>query len=313
MKLIFMGTPNFALPALNALAQRHQIVAVYSQPPKPQNRGHAVHPQPVHERALQLGLPVYTPTSLKAPETVAQFQSHGAHVAVVVAYGLILPQDILDAPTWGCMNIHGSLLPRWRGAAPIHRALLVGDTETGITLMRMDAGLDTGPMLVHQSISISPHATTPDLHDSLSQLGGQLIVQALDSLEAGSLQETPQPSHGVTYAEKIQKEEGVLDWGQTPAYLDRQVRALSSWPGTWFMYNNAVIRVHAATPLTKNKQEKQGAFFKNSQHPWMIACQGGYLALDLVQKPGGRVMPVSEFLRGFPIPAQAFQHLGDEI
>jgi methionyl-tRNA formyltransferase len=310
MNVIFMGTPAFSLPALDAIQRHHTIVAVYSQPPKAQNRGHVVSPQPVHARALELGLPVYTPTTLKDPAVIKEFQSHKAHVAVVVAYGLILPQPILEAPLNGCLNIHGSLLPRWRGAAPIHRALLAGDPETGITIMQMDAGLDTGSMLMWDSLPILPLTTTPQLHDALSTLGAQLIVKALDAMAAGTLLHTPQPTEGVTYAEKIQKEEGQLVWSNPLDWLDRQVRALTPWPGTWFMHKETMIRVHQATPVVLENKGMYGAFFKNSQYPWMVACHGGYLALDMVQKPGGKVMPVSEFLRGFPINSE-FEILGD--
>ncbi len=306
-----MGTPVFALPALDALAKVHDIVAVYCQPPKAQNRGHMVQLQPVHEHANQLNLPVYTPVSLKHVDVQKQFQSHQADVAVVVAYGLILPQEILDMPVHGCINIHGSLLPRWRGAAPIHRALLAGDAETGITTMRMDAGLDTGPMLLKEAVPISLTATSSDLHDQLAQIGANLIVQTLEKLEAGSLVEVCQPNDGVTYADKIQKEEGLLLWDQPVDYLHRQVRALNPWPGTWFDYHGTSIRVHQAHPVYGDVTLPFGSFVKTPKNPWMIACQGGYLSLEIVQKPGGKAMPVSEFLRGFPVPPDTFHSLGD--
>ncbi|MFZ1479270.1 MAG: methionyl-tRNA formyltransferase, partial [Paracoccaceae bacterium] len=230
MKLVFMGTPAFSVPVLKALAARHEVLCVYCQPPRPAGRGKADRKSPVQVAAEALGLPVRHPTSLKAAEEQAAFAALGADAAVVVAYGLILPQALLDAPRFGCLNIHASLLPRWRGAAPIHRALIAGDPETGVCIMQMEAGLDTGPVLMRRALSIGPEETMAELHDRLSALGSAAIIEALDRLP---LPAEPQPETGVTYAAKIDKAEARVDFTQPAEVVDRLIRGLSPFPGAW--------------------------------------------------------------------------------
>ena len=243
MRLAFLGSPDFAVPALRALvAAGHEVAMVYAQPPRPAGRGHRETPCPVHRAALELGLPVRTPARLRrdAAEHEA-FAALGLDAAVVAAYGLILPKPMLEAPRRGCLNIHASLLPRWRGAAPIQAAILAGDAETGITIMQMDEGLDTGPMLLREAVPIGPRATAQELHDQLAELGARLVLRAL----AEDPPPVPQPTEGATYAPKLSKEDGRLDWAQDAVALDRRVRALNPWPGTFFE--------HAGTPIRDRK------------------------------------------------------------
>jgi methionyl-tRNA formyltransferase len=234
LRLVFMGSPVFSVAILDALAAAgHAVVACYAQPPKPAGRGHKVQPCPVHAHAERLGIPVRTPKSLRAADVQAEFRDLAADVAVVAAYGLILPRPILEAPRLGCVNVHASLLPRWRGAAPIQRAILAGDGQTGVTIMQMDEGLDTGAMLLAEAVPIAPDTTAPSLHDALSALGARLVVAALDGLAAGTLQAVPQPADGVTYAAKLDRAEARIDWRSEAAAVDRAVRALNPWPGTF--------------------------------------------------------------------------------
>lgn len=293
-----MGSPEFSVDALTKLAQAgHEIVAVYCQPPKPKDRGHTVQKGAVHLAAEALGLKVYTPKSLRNEEEQAIFKNHNADVAVVAAYGVILPKPILEAPKLGCINIHASLLPRWRGAAPIHRAILEGDKETGITIMQMDEGLDTGAMLSMQSLPITDETTTPLLHDQLSAMGADLIVNTLANL--ANITSTPQPAEGVTYAHKLVKNEGYLDWNLSAAGLKRKIAALNPWPGTWFDHNGISIKVLEAVvvPMTG----KPGEFLQTSEHPWVVCCERDALSLHKVQKPGSKPLATAEFLRGYPI------------
>ena len=231
MKVIFMGTPEFSVPALTALAARHQVVAVYCQPPRPAGRGKKARPSPVQAAAEALCLPVRHPANFRDPSDIAAFSALQADVAVVAAYGLILPKAILAAPAKGCLNIHASLLPRWRGAAPIHRAIMAGDSETGVTIMQMDEGLDTGPMLLHEALPIGPGQTTADLQDLLATLGARLVASALDGIDF--IARTPQPAEGACYAAKIAKAEARVDWARPAAEVDRQIRGLSPFPGAW--------------------------------------------------------------------------------
>ena len=241
MRLIFMGSPAFSVPVLEALvAAGHEIVAVYTQPPRPAGRGKKQRPCPVHARALALTLDVRHPASLKEAEEQAAFSELRADAAVVVAYGLLLPQELLDAPAHGCLNIHASLLPRWRGAAPIHRAIMAGDRETGICIMQMEAGLDTGPVLYQGTISIAPDETTAALHERLSDLGARSIVQSLKDLS--QLQARPQSSVGICYAQKIDKSEAQIDWSLPAEILDRQIRGLSPFPGAWAMLRGERVK-----------------------------------------------------------------------
>lgn len=230
-----MGTPDFSVPALrNLIASRHEVVCVYSQPPRPKGRGQQVQESAVHQCAIENGIQVRTPINFKRDEDVASFMALELDVAVVAAYGLILPKVILDAPKYGCLNIHASLLPRWRGAAPIHRAIMEGDSESGITIMQMDVGLDTGPMIAKRNVAIRSTTTAQSLHDMLSAMGSSMIEDVLDRLaEQGHLESVVQPEEGVTYAKMLKKEEGKIDWSNPAAVIDRQIRALNTWPGTW--------------------------------------------------------------------------------
>ncbi|MDE1149330.1 MAG: methionyl-tRNA formyltransferase [Azospirillaceae bacterium] len=296
LRLAFMGTPDFSVPVLDALVDAgHEIACVYSQPPRPAGRGHKEQLTPVHARAQALGLPVRTPRTLRNEQAQGEFRDLGLDAAVVVAYGLILPQPVLDAPRLGCLNIHASLLPRWRGAAPIQRAVLAGDAESGVTIMQMEAGLDTGPMLLEERVAITPHMTASQLHDTLSPMGARLIVTALDRLNAGDLPATVQPEAGVTYAAKLAKEEGRLDFTKPATELDRQVRALTPWPGTWFEAGAEKIKVLAAEPVAGT-----GAPGTLLDADLTVACGEGALRLITVQRPGKGPVEGAAFLRGFP-------------
>ena len=294
MKIIFMGTPEFSVPVLEALHQRHQIVAVYCQPPRPAGRGKADRPSPVQARAEALGLQVRHPVSLRSEEAQHEFAALGADVAVVVAYGLILPQAVLDAPRLGCLNIHASLLPRWRGAAPIHRAIMAGDRETGVCIMQMEAGLDTGPVLLREAVAIGTEETTADLHDRLSALGARLIVQALDRLP---LPAEPQPAEGVTYAAKIDKAEARVDWTRPAVEVDRQIRGLSPFPGAWVDVNGE--RVKLLRSRLADGQGVPGQVLGG----FTVACSEGAVEITEAQREGKRPMPVAEILRGLILPA----------
>jgi methionyl-tRNA formyltransferase len=292
--LIFMGTPDFAAVALKALLDAgHRIVAVYSQPPRPAGRGHDLRKSPVHRMAEAAGIPVRTPVSLKTAEAQAEFASFGADVAVVAAYGLILPQAILDAPRRGCLNIHASLLPRWRGAAPIQRAILAGDAETGISIMQMDAGLDTGAVLLEKRLPIGAAETAGELHDRLAALGGAAIVEAL----AGSFTAVAQPSDGVTYAAKISPEEARLDWNRPAAALARAVRAFNPVPGAWTTLPNGE-RLKVLSALVADGKGEAGTILDGQLS---IACGEGALRPLLVQRQGKRAMETGELLRGLAL------------
>jgi methionyl-tRNA formyltransferase len=296
MRLIFMGTPDFSVPALGALhTAGHDIAAVYTQPPRPAGRGQAPRPSAVQQAAQRLGLPVRHPARLRDPAEQSAFAALGAEVAVVVAYGLILPQPVLDAPARGCLNIHASLLPRWRGAAPIHRAVMAGDAETGVSIMRMEAGLDTGPVLLRQSLPIAPTDTTGDLHDRLADLGARLIVQALERLDA--LVPEPQPETGVTYAAKIDKAEARIDWTRPAAQVARQINGLSPFPGAWAEVAGERLKLLRA-------QAVAGAGAPGTVLPGeglRIACGAGAVAIALTQRAGRRPMAPDELMRGFPL------------
>ena len=300
LRLAFMGSPDFAVPALRALhAAGHEIAAVYCQPPRPAGRGHRETPCPVHRAALDLGLPVRTPPRLRRETAEHEaFAALGLDAAVVAAYGLILPKPMLEAPRRGCLNIHASLLPRWRGAAPIQAAILAGDAETGITIMRMDEGLDTGPMLLKGTVPIGPRATTPELHDALAALGARLVLEALETDPPA----IPQPEEGATYAPRLTKADGRLDWRQDAAALDRRVRALNPWPGTFFEHAGEQIRVLAAEPVAVATPSgtAPGQVLDDAA---TIACGGGgALRLTRLQRPGRAALDAAAFLRGFPLP-----------
>ncbi|MGC9371431.1 MAG: methionyl-tRNA formyltransferase [Paracoccaceae bacterium] len=291
MRVVFMGTPDFSVPVLDALVEAgHEIACVYCQPPRPAGRGKKPRPTPVHARAEALGLPVRHPVSLRDPQAQADFAALNADVAVVVAYGLILPQPVLDAPEHGCLNIHASLLPRWRGAAPIHRAIMAGDAETGVCIMQMEAGLDTGPVLLREATPIGAEETTGDLHDRLSQLGARLICRALDGLD--DLTPQPQPEQGVTYATKIDKAEARIDWTRPAAEIDRKIRGLSPFPGAWCEMDGErikLLRCHLA-----DGRGDPGEVL----HGMTVACGDGAIEVTEAQRQGKRPMPADAFLRG---------------
>lgn len=293
MKIIFMGTPEFSVPALDALHAEHDIVAVYCQPPRPAGRGKADRKSPIQTRAETLGLPVHTPENLRAPDVQRSFAALQADVAVVAAYGLILPQIVLDMPRLGCLNIHASLLPRWRGAAPIHRAIMAGDSETGICIMQMAAGLDTGPVLQQRAIPIGPEETTSDLHDRLSSLGSHMILQTLAALP---LPATPQSDCGVTYAAKVTKAEAQIDFSLSAETVDRQIRALSPFPGAWVQIGSERVKFLRSrlAPGTGRPGEVL--------HAMTIACGSGAIEVLQAQREGKRPMPAAELLKGLKLP-----------
>ena len=297
MRLAFMGSPGFAVPALRALhGAGHEIAAVYTQPPRPAGRGQHVTRCPVHVAAEAWGLPVHHPASLRRdPAAQDAFAALHLDAAVVAAYGLILPQAMLDAPRRGCLNIHASLLPRWRGAAPIQAALLAGDAETGITIMRMDAGLDTGDMLLAGAVPIGPRATASLLHDELAALGAALVLRAL----AERPRPQAQPAEGATYAPKLSRADGELDWTRPAADLDRQVRALNPWPGTWCRMAGEVLKVLEAEPAEPDGKHPPGTVLRDL----VVACGDGALALRRVQRAGRAPMAADAFLRGTKLAA----------
>jgi methionyl-tRNA formyltransferase len=308
LRLAFLGTPRFAAATLDALvAAGHHVVRVYSQPPRPAGRGQKERRSDVHERADALGIAVATPKSLKDPAEQAAFGALGLDAAVVVAYGLILPKPVLGAPRLGCVNVHASLLPRWRGAAPIQRAILAGDAETGVTIMRMDEGLDTGPMLLEERVVIGEEDTAETLHDKLAVLGAKLIVPALEGLAAGTLAARPQPAEGVTYASKLTRAEARLDWNKPAAQLARQVRAFAPWPGAWFEHGKEQIKVLAAAAAPRAGAAVPGTVLDDVL---TVACGEGALRLLRVQRPGRAPMDAASLLRGFALPAGT--HLGAE-
>jgi methionyl-tRNA formyltransferase len=302
MRVIFMGTPEFALPTLRALhASDHEVVAVYTQPPRPAGRGQKDTPSPVHAYALEQGLPVFTPITLKTAEAQAEFQAFGADVAVVVAYGLLLPKPILEGTKLGCVNVHPSILPRWRGAAPIQRTIMAGDTETAIVIMQMDEGLDTGDMLLVKAYPVYESDDAGVLHDTLSVEASPLLLQALKDLENGTAQRVKQPTEGVTYAKKITKEECKIDWSKPADAIHNQIRGLSPYPGAFFEYAGEKIKIFDSAVLEKGKtlNHKPGEVAT----PYLdIACGTGLLTVLEVQRPGKKRMHKNDMLQGFPIP-----------
>ena len=294
MRVIFMGTPEFSVPVLDALHARHEVVGVWSQPPRPAGRGKELRKTPVHTRAEALGLSVHTPERLRDPADQAQIAALNADVAVVVAYGLILPQVVLDMPVRGCLNIHASLLPRWRGAAPIHRAIMAGDRETGICIMQMEAGLDTGPVLLRRETAIGPVETTAELHDRLSAMGAGTIIEALDQLDR--LTPVSQPDEGVTYASKIDKSEARIDWTRSSREIDCQIRGLSPFPGAWTQIGAERVKLLRSTvvPGAGSPGEVLAGF--------IIACGEGAVSITEAQREGKRPMPASEILKGLSLP-----------
>ncbi|WP_138934613.1 methionyl-tRNA formyltransferase [Roseovarius arcticus] len=301
MRVIFMGTPDFSVPVLDALiAAGHDIAAVYCQPPRPAGRGKKDRPTPVHARAMQLGLEVRHPSSLKGKEVQEAFAALNADVAVVVAYGLILPQIVLDAPRNGCLNIHASLLPRWRGAAPIHRAIMAGDAVTGVCIMQMDAGLDTGPVLLRGETPIGTEETTGQFHDRLSAMGAPLICEALERLD--SLAPQPQATEGVTYAAKIDKAEARVDWGRDATEVDRQIRGLSPSPGAWCEVDGTRVKL-LASRLAEGHGAPGEVLVAAVPGALTVACGQGAVQLLRLQRAGRGAQDADEFLRGMALPA----------
>jgi len=296
MRVIFMGTPDFSVAALEALVDAgHEIAAVYSQPPRPAGRGKKDRPSPVQQYAEAAGLPVRHPVSLRTQEAQADFAALDADIAVVVAYGLILPQAVLDAPKRGCLNIHASLLPRWRGAAPIHRAIMAGDAQTGVCIMQMEAGLDTGPVLLRREAAIGAEETTAQLHDRLQQIGATAIVDTLDQLD--QLDAVVQPQAGVTYAAKIDKAEARIDWTRPAVEVDRQIRGLSVFPGAWFEMDGQRIKA-----LGSRLVAAPGAAGAVLDDALTVACAEGAVQLTRLQRAGKAAQDAETFQRGAAIP-----------
>ena len=302
LRLVFMGTPAYALPTLDALcASEHSIAAVYTQPPRPARRGRKVRPSPVALRAEATGIPIRTPSSLKPAEAQAAFAALEPDLAVTVAYGLILPPAVLAAPRLGCINAHASLLPRWRGAAPIQRAIMAGDTKSGVTIMRMDKDLDTGPILMSEAVPIGPGTTGGTLHDTLADLSARLIVDAVAGLVEGTLSGTPQHEDGASYATKLEKHEAAIDWRAPAGRIERTVRALAPAPGAWFTHGRERIKVLAATEASPATEELPGTVIDETL---TIACgEGSALRPLRLQRAGKAPMETEAFLRGRPIDA----------
>jgi methionyl-tRNA formyltransferase len=298
LDIVFMGTPDFSVPVLDALvAAGHRVVAVYSQPPRPAGRGLAELKSPVHRRAEALGIPVRTPKNFKTDEDRAAFADLKADAAVVVAYGLLLPAAVLDAPRRGCFNVHASKLPRWRGAAPIQRAIMAGDAVTAVNIMRMDEGLDTGPVCLGRDVAIAPDMTAGELHDTLSALGAELMVEALAELEAGTLRTVPQPHEGVTYAAKIDKRETRIDFAKSATDVANHIRGLSPFPGAWFEANlgGKPERIKVLRALSIAKDGEPGVLLDGEL---TIACGKGAIRIEELQRAGKQPMKAADFLRG---------------
>ncbi len=300
LRLVFMGTPDFAVPTLvEIVGSGHEVVAVYTRAPQPAGRGMELRPSPVEREARRFGIEVFTPTTLKAPEAQETFRGHHADAAVVVAYGLILPRPILDAPPLGCFNLHASALPRWRGAAPINRVIMTGDTGTAVMVMKMEEGLDTGPIAMAERVAIGQDMTAGELHDRLSRLGADLMVRALGALERGSLQLTPQPDAGVTYAAKIDKNETRIDWSKPWKAVHDHCRGLSPFPGAWFELPGAGrIKV-----LRTTRGEGSGAPGTVLDEHLTVACGDGAVRIVELQRASGRPMKTEEFLNGTAVAA----------
>ncbi len=298
LRVVFMGAPDFSVPTLmEIVGQGHEVVAVYSQPPRPAGRGMEERKTPVHEAAEQLGLPVFTPTSLKSEEEQEKFRALDADVAVVVAYGLLLPKAILEAPREGCLNLHGSLLPRWRGAAPIQRAIMAGDRETGVQVMRMDEGLDTGDICMSETIAITAEMTAEDLHDRMMVLGADLMVRALAALSRGLLQSRSQPEEGVTYAKKIDKAESRIDFSRSADEIHNTIRGLSPFPGAWceMTIRGKAQRVKLLRSELADGKGTPGELLDDAM---TVACGAGAVRLVMLQRAGKGAMKADEFLRG---------------
>ncbi|MEM6746983.1 MAG: methionyl-tRNA formyltransferase [Pseudomonadota bacterium] len=303
MRVVFMGTPDFAVPALSELvANGHDVAAVYTQPPRPRGRGHKLKPSPVGALAEEYGLEVRTPASMKAPEEAAALAELAPEVAIVVAYGQILPQAVLDVPTYGCLNLHGSLLPRWRGAAPIQRAIMAGDKATGVQVMQMEAGLDTGPVLLSETVPIADDETYQSLHDKLAPIGASLLPRALAALSRGGLEPTPQPDDGVTYAKKITADEAKIDWSRPAQEIDWQIRGLSPFPGAFTMLEDQRLKL-LLSRVGARVDAAPGTIAALGDEAVSIAAGDGK-AVDVLrlQRSGKAPQTAADFLRGTPLP-----------
>jgi len=297
MRIVFAGTPEFAVPALRAAARHNEVEAVYTQPDRPAGRGRGLTPSPVKLEAVARGIPVYQPDTLRGPEAQAQLAALQPDLMIVVAYGLILPKKVLAIPTYGCWNVHASLLPRWRGAAPIQRAIEAGDTESGVCLMQMEAGLDTGPVLLSQATPIGPQDTGGQLHDRLAELGAQLLADGLGLLRVGLAPvPQPQPTEGVTYAHKLDKAEARLDWAQPAAALARKVRAFVPWPVAEGMLAGERLRIHGAVALDQSHDRPPGSLLRVTRDGLDVACGEGVLRLRVVQREGGKPVTAADYL-----------------
>ena len=304
LKVVFMGTPEFSVPTLSEiLGAGHDVVAVYTQPPRPAGRGMAVKQSPVHAFAEAAGLEVRHPTSLRDEDAARAFEALDADVAVVIAYGLILPQRILDAPRHGCLNMHASKLPRWRGAAPIQRAIMAGDSETAAMVMRMEAGLDTGPICLAERVAIAPNMTAGELHDKLSHVGADLMVRALAALERGSLEEVPQPDEGVTYARKIEKAESAIDFTKPAGTVHNHIRGLSPFPGAWFeiAHEGKTERIKVLRSEMIAAEGDFGPAGTVIDERMGIACDSGAIRCVELQRAGRKPMRLGDFIRGMAI------------
>ena len=298
LRVVFMGTPDFAVPTLSEIVgQGHEVVAVYTRPPAAAGRGMELKPSPVHKMADRFGIPVFTPKTLRTEEAAEIFRSHDADVAVVVAYGMLLPKAILDAPELGCLNLHASLLPRWRGAAPIQRAVMAGDKETGVAVMKMEEGLDTGPVAMVEKVAITPDMNAGDLHDKLMVLGADLMVRALAALSRGGLGFTPQPDEGVTYAHKLKNEDALIDWAKPAQAVHDHIRGLSPFPGAYFMadFGKGMERLKVLRAALGKGSASPGTMLDNNG---IISCGDGAVRLIQVQRAGKGPVAIEEFLRG---------------
>lgn len=300
MRIIFMGTPDFAVLALQNIidSPEHEVVAVYSQPPKPIGRGHKVKLMPIHKLAADNNIPVLNPTSFKNADDVESFVNYNADIAVVAAYGLLLPDAILNAPKNGCLNIHSSILPRWRGAAPIHRAMLAGDKKTGVTIMQMDSGLDTGDMIAVKETTIDDNIYIQELHDTLANDGAELLMQVLGSYSGEAISPTPQPESGTTYAKKIKKDEGHINWNMTANEIYRHIRALNPWPGTYFYIEEEKFNILEADIITESHNHPTGITVDDKL---TISCQDGYIIPTLIKRSGKKAMDGKSLLCGYKV------------
>ena len=305
LRLVFMGTPDFAVPTLTEIVGHgHEVVAVYTREPKPAGRGMAMTPSPVEREARRFGIPVNSPKTLRTPESESSFRAHQADAAVVVAYGLILPKPILEAVPLGCFNLHASLLPRWRGAAPINRAIMAGDSETGVMVMRMEEGLDTGPVAMVERLHIAPDATAGDLHDQLARLGADLMVRALGAIERGSLALTAQDEGGVTYAAKLAKDATRIDWNAPANRVHDHIRGLSPFPGAWFelTLDGRPVRIKVLRTTRENGTGAPGELIDDHL---TVACRDGAVRIIDLQRAGRHAMKAEEFLHGTALPRGA--------